>query len=57
LEIFDLLFETTHSLQNLQPHFSLGTSDGQAHRAFTDVEWTLEIFGMSMKRLLDASSK
>ena len=47
----------SYSLQNLQRHFSLGTGDGQAHRAFTDVEWTLEIFGMSMKRLLDASIK
>ena len=47
----------SYSLQNLQRHFSLGTGDGQAHRAFTDVEWTLEIFGMSMQRLLDADKK
>ncbi len=46
----------SYSLQSLQRHFSLGTGDGQAHRAFTDVEWTLEIFGMSMQRLLDAST-
>ena len=46
----------SYSLQNLQRHFSLGTEDGQAHRAFTDVEWTLEIFRMSMQRLLDASN-
>jgi hypothetical protein len=26
---------------------------GPAHRAFADVEWTLEIFGMSMQRLID----
>ena len=47
----------SYSLQNIQRHFSLGTGDGQAHRAFTDVEWTLEIFGMSMQRLLDASNR
>ncbi|MFA6567891.1 MAG: 3'-5' exonuclease [Victivallales bacterium] len=47
----------SYSLQNLQRHFSLGTGDGQAHRAFTDVEWTLEIFGMSMQRLLDANNR
>jgi DNA polymerase III epsilon subunit family exonuclease len=46
----------SYSLQNLQRHFSLGTGDGQAHRAFTDVEWTLEIFGMSMQRILEASN-
>ena len=47
----------SYSLQNLQRHFSLGTKGEQAHRAFTDVEWTLEIFGMSMQRLLEASSR
>lgn len=47
----------SYSLQNLQRHFSLGLGDGQAHRAFTDVEWTLEIFGMSMQRLLDANNR
>ncbi len=45
---------SSYSLQFLQRHFSLGTGDGQAHRAFTDVEWTLEIFGMSMQKLLNA---
>jgi len=47
---------SSYSLQYLQRHFSLGTGDGQAHRAFTDVEWTLEIFGMSMQRLIEASN-
>ena len=48
---------SSYSLSFLQRHFSLGTGDGQAHRAFTDVEWTLEIFGMSLQRLLDADKQ
>jgi DNA polymerase-3 subunit epsilon len=46
----------SYSLQNLRIRFGLGTdSDGPAHRAFADVEWTLEIFEMAMQGLLDRS--
>ena len=41
----------SYSLQNLTKNFGL-EAIGQAHRAFVDVELTLEIFRMSMKRLL-----
>lgn len=45
----------SYSLQNLKSHFGLGTGlEGPAHRAFADVEWTLEIFQMAMQRLMDA---
>ncbi|NOY74919.1 MAG: 3'-5' exonuclease [Kiritimatiellaeota bacterium] len=43
----------SYSLQNLRATFNLGSdSDGPAHRAFADVEWTLEIFEMAMRGLL-----
>lgn len=41
----------SYSLQNLTINFGL-EAIGQTHRAFVDVELTLEIFRMSMKRLL-----
>lgn len=41
----------SYSLQNLTRNFGLDAI-GQAHRAFVDVELTLEIFRMAMKRLL-----
>ena len=43
---------TSYSLQNLRFTFGLDYDAGPAHRAFADVEWTLEIFAMTMKRLL-----
>ena len=46
---------TSYSLQNLRFHFGLNNDAGPAHRAFADVEWTLEIFAMTMKRLLPES--
>jgi len=43
-----------YNLQSLRKYFDLGKNfKGPAHRAFADVEWTLEIFGMSMQRLID----
>lgn len=46
----------SYSLQNLRKQFGLGDEfTGPAHRAFADVEWTLEIFGMSMKAIIDRS--
>ena len=42
----------SYSLQNLRYNFGLDNEVGPAHRAFADVEWTLEIFEMTMKRLL-----
>lgn len=45
----------SYSLQNLRIHFGLGTDcDGPAHRAFADVEWTLEIFQMAMQGLINS---
>ena len=41
----------SYSLGNLTSNFGL-ESNGKAHRAFVDVELTLEIFRMAMKRLL-----
>jgi len=43
----------SYSLQSLRQRFGLGDGFGQAHRAYADVEWTLEIFRMTMKNLLD----
>ena len=43
----------SYSLQNLRYIFGLEDA-GPAHRAFADVEWTLDIFSMTMKRLLGA---
>ena len=45
----------SYSLQNLRSNFGLDDEVGPAHRAFADVEWTLEIFAMTMKRLLVVS--
>lgn len=46
----------SYSLQNLRRQFGLGDEfTGPAHRAFADVEWTLEIFAMSMKAIIDRS--
>ena len=45
----------SYSLGNLRARFGLGAGiDGQAHRAATDVEWTLEIFAMAMQAIIDA---
>jgi DNA polymerase III epsilon subunit family exonuclease len=45
----------SYSLQNLRVHFGLGSGfDGPAHRAFADVEWTIEIFAMAMQGIIDA---
>ena len=47
----------SYKLQYLRVHFGLGTGfDGPAHRAFADVEWTLEIFSMALQGLLDAEA-
>lgn len=44
----------SYSLQALRQQFGLGHDlDGPAHRAFADIEWTLEVFAMAMQRLLD----
>lgn len=42
----------SYSLQNLIYTLSLDSKVGPAHRAYADVEWTLEIFAMTMKKLL-----
>ena len=42
----------SYSLQKLRFHFGLDQGIGPAHRAFADVEWTLEIFARTMKKLL-----
>ena len=45
----------SYSLQNLRQRFGLGSGfDGPAHRAFADVEWTLEIFSMAMQGIIDS---
>ncbi|OGV45987.1 MAG: hypothetical protein A2017_22130 [Lentisphaerae bacterium GWF2_44_16] len=44
----------SYSLQYLRRRFGLGDElSGPAHRAFADVEWTLEVFQMSLKTLLE----
>jgi len=43
----------SYSLQNLRNTFGLDSEAGPAHRAFADVEWTLEILEISMKKLLE----
>ena len=44
----------SYSLQNLRSQFGLGAGfDGPAHRAFADVEWTIEIFAMAMQGIID----
>ncbi len=48
----------SYSLQNLRSRFALGSrSDGPAHRALVDAEWTLEIFSMAMQGLLDTQNR
>ncbi len=48
----------SYSLGNLRARFGLGAGiDGQAHRAATDVEWTLEIFAMAMQAIIDAKAR
>lgn len=47
----------SYSLQHLRFALGLKNNNGPAHRAFADVEWTLEIFTMSMKRLLSTQSE
>jgi DNA polymerase III epsilon subunit-like protein len=48
----------SYSLQNLRVHFGLGSGfDGPAHRAFADVEWTIEIFAMAMQGIIDAQTE
>lgn len=42
----------SYSLQYLRTRFSLGDGTGQAHRAFADVEWTLEILDITLTALL-----
>jgi DNA polymerase III epsilon subunit family exonuclease len=43
-----------YNLQSLRKYFDLGKHvKGPAHRAFADVEWTVEIFAMSMQSLID----
>ena len=43
----------SYSLQFLRNTFGLNDEAGPAHRAFADVEWTMEIFALTMKRLLN----
>ncbi len=43
----------SYSLQALRVQFALD-EEGQAHRAAADAEWTMQIFGMAMKRLLES---
>ena len=47
----------SYSLKNLRYNFGLDHDVGPAHRAYADVEWTLEIFAMTMKRLLGATDE
>jgi DNA polymerase III subunit epsilon len=47
----------SYSLQYLRQVFNLKADVGPAHRAFADVEWTLEIFEMTMKKLLLSTTK
>lgn len=44
----------SYSLQSLRTQFALGDGSGQAHRAASDTEWTLEVFAMAMKRLYES---
>jgi len=48
----------SYSLGYLRSYFGLGAENpsAQAHRAFADVEWTLEVFGMAMDTLIKLSS-
>lgn len=42
----------SYSLSALRHIFGLSYNGGPAHRAFADVEWTFEIFSLSMKKLM-----
>jgi DNA polymerase III epsilon subunit family exonuclease len=42
----------SYSLSALRHIFGLNYNGGPAHRAFADVEWTLEIFSLAMKKLI-----
>jgi len=42
----------SYSLQALRAQFALD-EPGEAHRASSDAEWTMQIFGMAMKHLLE----
>ena len=42
----------SYSLQFLRVHFGLD-DEGQANRAASDAEWTMQIFSMAMKRLFE----
>lgn len=42
----------SYSLSALRHILGLTYDDGPAHRAFTDVEWTLEIFSLAIKKLM-----
>lgn len=46
----------SYSLQNLRIILGLDRREEPAHRAFADVELTLEIFGMAMQTLLEKSA-
>ena len=43
----------SYSLQYLRKRFGLDEDKGPAHRAFADVEWTLEIFNLTMTALIN----
>lgn len=47
---------SSYSLHSLKRHFALGDGTGTAHRAMSDVEWTVEIFEMAMNTLLEKTS-
>ncbi len=42
----------SYSLSALRHVFGLSYDGGPAHRAFADVEWTLEVFSLAMKKLM-----
>lgn len=46
----------SYSLGYLRERFGLGDGTETAHRAFTDVEWTLEIFAITMKAILEKTT-
>jgi DNA polymerase III epsilon subunit-like protein len=45
---------SSYALQHLRTHFRLQDSiDSTAHRAFSDVEWTVQILAIALKKALD----
>ena len=42
----------SYSLQYLRQRFGLGEGVGQGHRAFADVEWTVEMLEVTLTALL-----